>query len=256
MFITDSEPQPAGAHTERPPAPANWLSSAIKKSVNVREGCESAEPLIRRGADDSMTVETPLETNIVLSSEVMRELRRLVRAELVHLNLRQQITRSLETTDTRSKALACCHCRMCGASVPSTSLFCPKCDTFHGPVATELCHNEKSHFEPENLAPLLPPAFRIHVLQPQRRTQMYIGIAMALAAGLTLSVVHARTVNTERHVSQATAISLLDGAVGSSSQVFSQVPINLACYEIRRPAAGCDRLTKRDADNTPDTHPG
>jgi hypothetical protein len=55
---------------------------------------------------------------------------------------------------------------------------------------------------------------------------MYIGIAMAFAAGLTLSVVHARTVNTERHVNQPAAISLSDGAVGSSSQVFSQVPVN------------------------------
>src|SRR5882762_4485179 len=57
---------------------------------------------------------------------------------------------------------------------------------------------------------------------------MSIGIAMAFAAGLALSTVHARTANRDRHANQPAAISLSDGAVGSSSQVFSQVPINLA----------------------------
>jgi hypothetical protein len=161
MFIADSEPQPAGARTERHSAPAKRPALAIQMPVNVRDRCERAERSIRREAGDSMLVETPLETNIVLSSELMHELRRLVRAEVADLNLTQQITKSLETTDTRSEAVPCCHCRMCGASVPSTSLFCPKCDTFHGRVATELCHDDKSHFEPENLAPLLPPASRI-----------------------------------------------------------------------------------------------
>lgn len=230
MFIADSEPQLAGADTERHSAAANGVGrSASEMSVAARVGCvgcESAEPSIRCEPDDSMLVETPLETNIVLSSEVMQELRRLVRAELVHLNLAQQTTKSLETTEIRSKALPCYHCRSCGASVPSTSLFCPKCDLFQGRVATERCHDDKSHFEPENLAPPLLPASRVHVLQPQKRVQMYIGIAMAFAAGLTLSVVHARTVNTERHVNQPAAISLSDGAVGPSSQVFSQVPVN------------------------------
>jgi hypothetical protein len=213
-FFADSEPQLAGADTERHSVAANdVVALASEMSVPARVGCvgcESGEPPIWC-ADDSLLVETPLETNtppqtnIVLSSEVMQELRRLVRAELVHLNLAQQTTRSLETTDTPSKDLPCCHCRMCGASVPSTSLFCPKCDGFQGGLATERYHNDKSEFERENLAPPLPPAFSGHVLQPQKRTQMYIGIAiaMAFAAGLTLSVVRARTVSTERHVNQA-----------------------------------------------------
>ncbi len=167
MFIAGSERQFIGTDAERHSAAANSMGpSAIEVSVPARVGCvgcESAEPSIRCGADDPVHVETPLETNIVLSSEVMQELRRLVRAELADLNLTQQITSSLETTDTRSKAVPCCHCRMCGASVPSTSLFCPKCDSFQGHFATEGCpddrsYDDRSYFDVENLAPPLPPA--------------------------------------------------------------------------------------------------
>src|SRR5882724_8452795 len=159
MFIAGSERQFIGADVERHTAAANCMGpSAIEASVPARVGCESAEPLIRCGADDPMHVETPLEIVIVLSSEVMQELRRLVRAELVQLNLSRQATRSLETTDTRAKALPCCHCRMCGASVPSTSLFCPKCDSFQGHLAAERCLDDRSYFDAENLAPPLPAA--------------------------------------------------------------------------------------------------
>jgi hypothetical protein len=150
MFIADGERQLIGADTKRHSAAANGMGPSASEM-----GCERDEPSIRCGADDSMLVETPLETAIVLSSEVMQELRRLVRAELVQLSLSQQTTRSLETADTRTEALPRCHCRMCGASVPSTSLFCPKCDSFQGCVATERCHDDKSHFEAKRETALL-----------------------------------------------------------------------------------------------------
>jgi len=117
---------------------------------------------------------------------------------------------------------------MCGASLPSINLFCPKCDSFQGAVATGQCHDGESRSQHENLTLRKPPASGACALWPQKRARMSIGIAMAFAAGLALSTVHARTANRDRHANQPAAISLSDGAVGSSSQVFSQVPINLA----------------------------
>jgi len=64
---------------------------------------------------------------------------------------------------------------------------------------------------------------------------------MAFVAGLMILVVHARTVNRERHFHPPAAIALPDEAVSSTGQVFSTVPLNLVVG--RQPATE----TKGDA---------
>jgi len=111
--------------------------------------------------------------------------------------------------------------------VPSTSLFCVKCDSFQGSVAKEQYDDGESRSQLENLAVPVSPAPIVHVSRPRKLAQMSIGIAIAFLAGLMILVVHARTVNTERHFRQPAAIALPDEVVGSTGQVFSTVPLNL-----------------------------
>jgi len=121
-----------------------WAHRLLKRQYPPVWVCESAEPLIRCGADDPMHVETPLEIVIVLSSEVMQELRRLVRAELVQLNLSRQATRCWKPRIHGLKLCPAAIAVCAEASVPSTSLFCPKCDSFQGTLRAERCLDDRS----------------------------------------------------------------------------------------------------------------
>jgi hypothetical protein len=136
-----------------------------------RDACEVPMKTEPEGA-----FQLPAEISISLSSKVMQEVRRLVKAELVGLDLVQSRTKSPETKDTQSKALPSCACRTCGTPVPVNRLFCPKCDSFQGSVAKGQCPGGESHSQPHNLTPPRPAA-SIAAVTPVRT---YFDMARAL----------------------------------------------------------------------------
>ncbi len=79
-------------------------------------------------------------------------------------------------------------CRSCGSQVPVDKLFCPKCDSFQGSVATGECHDDESHAEPEHLAFPEPSVSWIRALWAQK-ARMPRWMAIALPVGLMLLVV-------------------------------------------------------------------
>ena len=124
-----------------------------------------------------------------------------------------QSTRSVEAKPSECLPKACCSC---GASVPAHKLFCPKCDSFQGSVATSECHDDRSQSDAGHLAFPEPPIFWIRALWPQTWAQMPRWMAIALPAGLMLLAVLAITVHKERPGNPGVAIPLSDGAAASS----------------------------------------
>ena len=118
-----------------------------------------------------------------------------------------ELLRTAEKGDfMESESLPGCPCHACGRFVACNSLFCPNCGLFQGSVATEDSHNGESDSEPD-------PALR-------KRTGSWIyaflrrkWIQIALAAGLTLSIVLFLTLSWERSVGPPTTTSLPDETV-------------------------------------------
>jgi hypothetical protein len=133
---------------------------SFKASASLAQFWAGKPPILSTGDERHLDVRNrlPTEISISLSSEVMQELRRLVRGELARLNL-AQTTIAGEAEHTQCEPLPSRCCRMCGASVPSTSLFCPKCDSFQGAVMAGQCHDGESRSQHENLALPKPLAF-------------------------------------------------------------------------------------------------
>jgi AMIN domain len=155
-----------------------------------------------------------MEFRISLSAEVIEEMRQLVREELASAGL--ELTSIVNITErTQHDFRKGRHCGGCDALVPSVNLFCPKCGTFQGSVATERYRDCETNLDPEKVVPPGPAARITGISQPLKQVRKRIGVAMALAACLTFSVVYARSVNREHHVNQMAPATLSIGANGS-----------------------------------------
>ncbi len=167
---------------------------------------------LQRSESERSGVEYPAVT--AEPTELLRAAERLQAAEA------PQSTHGVEAKQSESLPRPC---RSCGSPVPADKLFCPKCDSFQGSIATEECHDEESHAEPEHLVFPEPSASWIHALWAQK-APMPRWMVIALQVGLMLSVVLALTVHEERSVNPRGAIGLPDGTVASSVPKFQPKP--------------------------------
>src|SRR5690349_12060097 len=94
----------------------------------------------------------PMEFCISLSAEVIEEMRRLVREELASAGLERTSIANI-TEGTHHDFRKGRHCGRCDALVSSVNLFCPKCGTFQGTVATEQYRDCETNLDPEKVVP-------------------------------------------------------------------------------------------------------
>jgi hypothetical protein len=135
-----------------------------------------------------------------------------------------ELARAAERAERKEVQYLAAPCHSCGSTVPADRLFCPKCDSFQGSVASLQCEEGDSSAGHESSSNAPVSGFRRW--SPEKWAHAPSLIAIALVAALILLVILAFILYRGRSVKREGTAAPTTREMSSSVEVAPQVTVN------------------------------